>query len=68
MTSRERVRKALNHEEPDRIPVDLGGSIVSSITKNAYTDLRNLLGLPTREPRILWQCSRQYGNMGVIDT
>ena len=53
MTSRERIRKALNHEEPDRIPVDLGGSIVSSITKNAYTDLRKLLELPATEPEII---------------
>ncbi|MHC4575575.1 MAG: hypothetical protein ACYS76_15885 [Planctomycetota bacterium] len=37
MTSRERMQTALNHQEPDRIPVDLGGSIVSSITKNAYS-------------------------------
>jgi uroporphyrinogen decarboxylase len=68
MTPRERIKKALNHEEPDRIPVDLGGSIVSSITKNAYRDVRGLLGLSATEPEILWQCSRQYGNMGVIDT
>jgi uroporphyrinogen decarboxylase len=53
MTSRERIRKALNHEEADRIPVDLGGSIVSSITRNAYTDLRKRLGLPATEPEII---------------
>ncbi len=35
MTSRERVRAALEHREPDRVPVDLGGSIVTSITKAA---------------------------------
>jgi uroporphyrinogen decarboxylase len=53
MTSRERVNTALGHHEPDRIPVDLGGSIVSSITKNAYSDLRERLGLPAREPEII---------------
>jgi uroporphyrinogen decarboxylase len=53
MTPRERIKKALNHEEPDRIPVDLGGSIVSSITKNAYRDVRGRLGLPATEPQII---------------
>ncbi|HUW20839.1 MAG TPA: uroporphyrinogen decarboxylase family protein [Sedimentisphaerales bacterium] len=53
MTSRDRIRKALNHQEPDRIPVDLGGSIVSSITKNAYRDLRERLGLLATEPEII---------------
>ena len=26
MTSRERLLKALNHEQPDRVPIDLGGN------------------------------------------
>ncbi|MBL7115096.1 MAG: hypothetical protein ISS35_04965 [Kiritimatiellae bacterium] len=26
MTSRERVLAAVNHEEPDRVPIDLGGN------------------------------------------
>jgi len=46
MTSRERVLKALNHEEPDRVPVDLGGSLTNaSIAKKAYSELRKYLGL-----------------------
>ena len=53
MTSRERLQKALNHKEPDRIPVDIGGSIVTSITKNAYTNLRKLLGLKATKPKII---------------
>ena len=35
MTSRERVRLALSHEQPDRVPVDFGG-IVTSFTYGAY--------------------------------
>lgn len=53
MTPRQRLQKALNHEQPDRIPVDMGGSIVSSITKNAYTDLRSRLGLKATKPEII---------------
>lgn len=30
MDSRERVITALNHEEPDRVPIDLGGSVVTT--------------------------------------
>ena len=32
MTSRERVRAALNHEQPDRVPVDFGSTMVSGIS------------------------------------
>ncbi len=49
MTSRERVMTALAHREPDRLPVDLGGSIVTSITKAAYVPVMRHLGLDTGE-------------------
>jgi uroporphyrinogen decarboxylase len=38
MTSRERVLKAIQHEIPDRIPIDLGGN-QTGIHKNAYRSL-----------------------------
>lgn len=44
MTSRERVLSALNHHEPDRIPIDLGGN-QTGIHKFAYADLTRHLGL-----------------------
>jgi uroporphyrinogen decarboxylase len=53
MNSRERVLMALNHEEPDRIPVDLGGSVVTSIALSTYAAFREYLGLPHREVRTL---------------
>ncbi|HTZ53160.1 MAG TPA: uroporphyrinogen decarboxylase family protein [Spirochaetia bacterium] len=43
MTSRERVRTALRHEEPDRVPVDNNG-FVSSIHEAAYRNLLEHLG------------------------
>jgi len=43
MTSRERVLKALNHEEPDRVPIDLGG-FQTGIHRDAYRDLLAHLG------------------------
>ncbi len=44
MTSRERVLKALNHEAPDRVPIDLGGN-QTGIHKNAYRNLIRHLGI-----------------------
>lgn len=52
MSSRERVRTALAHREPDRVPRDLGGTRFSGIHLRAYRALRPALGLPEREPRI----------------
>ena len=48
MTSYERVRAALEHREPDRVPFDLGGSVLTGINRHAYARLRTHLGLPDR--------------------
>src|SRR5512136_1160969 len=53
MTPRERVMLALNHKEPDRIPIDLGGTIVSSIAKSSYITLKKHLGLPLEDIKML---------------
>ena len=45
MNSRERVLKAINFEEPDRVPIDLGGSITTGIMAGALVRLRRHLGL-----------------------
>ncbi len=44
MTSRQRVLKALNHEIPDRVPIDLGG-FQTGIHKRAYVELLTHLGI-----------------------
>ena len=44
MTSRERVIKALNHQIPDRVPIDLGG-FQTGIHQKAYAELLSHLGL-----------------------
>ena len=41
MNSRERVLMALNHKEPDKVPYDLGGTVVTGIHVQAYKNLRN---------------------------
>ena len=45
MTSRERVHAALNHQEPDRIPLDLGGTAVTGMQVSSVYQLRQALGL-----------------------
>jgi len=52
MNSRERLLTALNHQEPDRIPFDLGSTQVTGIHVIAYRRLREYLGLPQVEPAI----------------
>ncbi|HTZ52415.1 MAG TPA: methyltransferase [Spirochaetia bacterium] len=45
MTSRERVRAALAHRQPDRPPVDLGSTLVTGIQVSAYARLKKALGV-----------------------
>jgi uroporphyrinogen decarboxylase len=52
MNSRERVLAALDHEETDRIPFDLGGTTVTGIHVAAYKALRDYLGMPVIEVRV----------------
>jgi len=52
MNSRERVIKVLNHEIPDRIPVDLGGSRVTGISAIAYNNLKKKLGIKSGSTKI----------------
>ena len=53
MNSRERVQTALDHREPDRIPFDLGATVLTSIHRDAYQRLRSYLGLPKRELQLM---------------
>lgn len=52
MTSRERVRLAINHKEPDRIPIDLGSTLVTGIQASAYAKLKKALGIKTGSVRL----------------
>jgi len=52
ISSRERLLKALAHQEPDRVPLDLGSTQVTGIHVIAYHRLRQVLGLPLTEAQI----------------
>ena len=50
MNGRQRVMAALQHQQPDRVPIDLGGTRQSGIAASTYHQLKQRLGIesPTR--------------------
>lgn len=64
LTSRERVERALNHQEPDRVPLDLGGCVTSSMQVNSVYLLRQALGLD--EPGTPVKVVEPYQMLGEI--
>lgn len=50
MNSRQRVLAAIHHQQPDRVPIDLGGTRQSGIAASTYHALKRRLGIdsPTR--------------------
>ncbi len=46
LTHRERVVRALNHQEPDQVPFDIGGTVASTIHPGVYAGVLSILGLP----------------------
>jgi uroporphyrinogen decarboxylase len=47
MNSRERVLAALDHKQPDMVPIDFGGHRSSGIAAIAYAKLKQALGIST---------------------
>ncbi|GMQ58826.1 uroporphyrinogen decarboxylase family protein [Vallitalea sediminicola] len=52
-TSFERIKRTLEHKEPDRIPFDIGGSVLTGMNKVCYFNLRDYLKMPHKEIDIL---------------
>jgi uroporphyrinogen-III decarboxylase len=63
MTSRSRVLAALAHREPDRVPVDFGGTAVTGVHVSCVAALREWYGLEKRPVR----CHEPYQMLGWID-
>jgi uroporphyrinogen-III decarboxylase len=63
MTSRERVIQALNHREPDRIPVDFGATAVTGMHVKIVIALRDHYGLEKRPVKM----HEPYQMLGLID-
>ena len=63
MTPRERVLAALNHRQPDRIPIDFGGTAVTGMHVTCVAALRDYYGLEKRPVKI----HEPYQMLGWID-
>jgi len=65
MTSRERIQAALNHKQPDRVPVDFGSLPVSGIAVSTVYRLRQALGLDGPDGRV--KVSEPYQMLGEVE-
>lgn len=52
MTPRERILAAVEHRQPDRVPIDLGATPSSGISAIAYGNLKRHLGMTTGHTRV----------------
>lgn len=52
MNSRERVLATINHKQPDRVPIDIGGTNQSGISASTLYKLREALGLEKKDIEI----------------
>lgn len=53
MSSRERIIAAIEKRNPDRVPIDVGGSLVTTIIDEPYQKLKELLGIECETTHIL---------------
>jgi uroporphyrinogen decarboxylase len=68
LTSYDRVKIALEHKEPDHIPLDIGGAMVTGINIQALRNLKKYLGL--KEEVKIWDTVTQLAHTGedIIQT
>ena len=63
MPSRKRVLYALNHRQPDRVPLDFGGTMVSGMHVTCVAALRDYYGLEKRPVKV----HEPYQMLGLLD-
>jgi len=63
MNSKERVQKALNHMQPDQVPVDFGATAVTGIHVSCVAALRDFYGLERKPVKV----HDPYQMLGLID-
>jgi len=59
MNSRERVLAAMDHREPDQVPIDCGATPSSNISAIAYNNLKQHLGLTDTPPTRIYDVVQQ---------
>jgi hypothetical protein len=62
-TSRERLIDTLNHRQPDRIPIDFGGTAVTGVHVSCVAALREYYGLETRPVKV----HEPFQMLGTLD-
>ena len=62
MTSRERVISAVNHRQPDKVPVDFGSSPVTGINASIVYKLRRAFNLPEHPVKVV-DCYQMLGEV-----
>ncbi|MGC4053577.1 MAG: methyltransferase [Paludibaculum sp.] len=63
-TSRQRLRDALAHRQPDRIPIDFGGSAVTGVHVSCVATLRDYYGLEKRPVKV----HEPYQMLGLVES
>jgi uroporphyrinogen-III decarboxylase len=63
ITSRERLLATLNHKQPDRIPIDFGGTAVTGVHVSCVAALRDFYGLEKRPVKV----HEPYQMLGILD-
>ena len=62
MNSRERVKQALAHRQPDRVPLDFGSTAVTGMHATCVAQLREHYGL-ARRPVKIWEPFQMLGDI-----
>ena len=62
MTARERVVNAINHIQPDKVPVDFGATMCSGISASMVYKLRKAYGLPEHPVKLI-HCTQMLGEI-----
>jgi uroporphyrinogen-III decarboxylase len=63
MTSKQRVLAAVNHRQPDRVPIDFGSTAVTGIHVSCVSALRDYYGLERRPVKV----HEPYQMLGLIE-
>jgi len=63
MTSRERVQQALNHQQPDQVPVEFGATATTGIHVSVVEALRRHYGLEERPVKV----NEPYQMLGLVE-
>ncbi|MGI6339286.1 MAG: uroporphyrinogen decarboxylase family protein [Bacteroidales bacterium] len=63
MDSRNRIIEAINHRQPDKVPVDLGASTVTGISAIAYNNLKKHIGI--KKPARIFDVVQQLANVDI---